>query len=91
MNDIVIYEEYYNNELINSISFDEPVYWEVLKATNYKVTSLDLLHKNISTRGFNITQNELIEIVNSLKKECLLYSSLDNSGIVSVIDTDIVI
>jgi len=90
-NDIVIYEEYYNNELINSISFDEPVYWEVLKATNYEVTSLDLLHKNILDRGFDITQNELIEILNNLKNEYLLYSSLDNSKIVSVIDTDIVI
>jgi len=88
---IINYEEYYNGELINSFSLIEPVYWEVLKLSNYEVTSLNSLVAGLSDKGFSLTQYEVIEVINNLKNGYMLYSNLDYTEIVGVINVDSVI
>lgn len=85
------YEEYYNGELINSFSLTEPVYWEVLKLSNYEVTSINSLLAGLSDKGFNLTQREVIEVINNLKNGYMLYSNSDYTEIVGVINVDSVI
>jgi len=89
--DIINYEEYYNDELINSFSFTDPLYWEVLKLANHQVISRDSLNAEVTNYGFNVNQQGLLEVINNLKNSFLLYSNSDSSELVSIINTDNVI
>jgi radical SAM superfamily enzyme YgiQ (UPF0313 family) len=90
-NEIVHYEEYFNNEIINSFSFTEPVYWEILQLANFEVISKDSLSRNLANLGFIINQKELSGAIGNLRNNYLLYSNLDESEIVSIIDTETVV
>jgi radical SAM superfamily enzyme YgiQ (UPF0313 family) len=85
------YEEYYNQELVNSITFTEPVYWEVLKLANHQVISKDYLQINLENKGFTMDKEELAEVIKNLKDSYLLYSNSDSTELVSVINTDALI
>jgi len=91
VNGSVFFEEYYNKILYSEIEFDQPEYWEVLKAANGKVCSLDEIGEILNKKGYEFTNNEMVEIIDNLKKEYILYSNKDYSGIVSIIDTDLAI
>ncbi len=80
------YREYFNNELIIELVFDDPIYWEILKSCNHHVSSLTELCTVLSS-----TKNNIVSTVKSLKSKGLLYHSEDFSEIVTPIDTDIAI
>ena len=87
----VFYEEYCCGRLINNIEFYEPQYWELLMTTNNKVCSLQEINVALIEKGYEFTQNEIIEIIQNLKGEYLLYANKDCSAVVSIIDTDKII
>ena len=87
-NGIVHYLEYREDLKIESLSFDKPVYWDVLKYSNDKVISANKLHEKIQSHYANLSLNQLIEIVDELNESYLLYCSKDRNKIVSIIDTD---
>jgi radical SAM superfamily enzyme YgiQ (UPF0313 family) len=84
---VVFFAEYYDNRVVNYIVFDEPIYWEVLRFANDTVRGFDELYSHLSTKYNDISREEAIDILDTLKNEYLLYSSEDLSQIVTVIDT----
>lgn len=83
------YMEYKDEQKIESLTFDQPEYWDVLKIANDEIISFTKLYQIINKRYNEISKERLLEIVNELEKNYLLYSSNDNSKIISVIDTDV--
>ena len=83
---VVYYEEYCNNQLIQTISFDQPEYIDVLKETNEKVISFTELFKKISAKHSAITAEKLMDILKKLKSEYLLYYNYDLTSVISIID-----
>lgn len=84
-NENIYYQETYNGKKIKEIEFDEIIHWNILREANNKVISLsDIRNSN----KFNIEEHNLISIIDDLKKEYLIYSNIDYSEIVSIINTD---
>lgn len=88
VNGKVNYLEYRENLKIDSITFDQPLYWDILKSANSEVVSAKKIYQCVSINYPNLDYNKLIEIVEELKSSYLLYSSSDYSKIVSIIDTE---
>ena len=89
--DSLIYKEYLNGELINALEIENTsLEYLVLKLANDSVCDYETLKTAItSTEGNeNITDCEIFNILEDLKKEGLIYSPSDFKEIVSVIDMD---
>ncbi len=86
-NGVIKYIEYREDLKVQSLTFDQPEYWDVLKIANDEVISLNKLQKKINEKYSDIDQSRLIEIAEELKSSYLLYSSADHSKMISVIDT----
>jgi hypothetical protein len=80
------YTETRGSVLINYIIFNEPEYWEVLKEANDEVTSLEKLLGKMKGKNFPMDEDRLIEIIQNLKSNYLLYADADYTRVVSVID-----
>lgn len=87
-NEEVNYLEYKEDLKIESLTFDQPEYWDVLKIANDQVISLKKLYREIQKKYSEMNLDRLIEIVIELKGSYLLYCSKDRNKIVSIIDTD---
>ncbi|MCD7914712.1 MAG: hypothetical protein LUG96_05260 [Tannerellaceae bacterium] len=86
-NKSVRYKEYYNERMINELEFEtHSIEWKILDEANNKVVSLQNL-----TNLFGKPQEEIIDILNELKKERLIYINKDYTEIVSIINTNILI
>jgi len=85
----IIYKEYLNGEIINELEIEfSSLEYLVLKKANESVCTLqDLKNDIMATQGNeNITDCEIYNILEDLKKEGLIYTPLDFSEIVTVFD-----
>jgi hypothetical protein len=87
-NNMIYYQESFNNKKIKEIVFDKPVYWDILTFCNKQVLSMEDLTHKLHEKRVQISQDDVITIVHELKKEHLLYANKDSSEIVTVINTD---
>ena len=87
-NEKIHYLEYQNDLQIDSVIFDDKIYWDVLTFANDKVVSYNKLYKYISEKYKNISEDKVTEIISDLKDKYLLYASHDFKKIVSIINTD---
>ena len=85
----IIYREYLNDKLISQVLLDNPEYWEVLTAANYKVISFDQLMAVMKEKYSDITSQKVISIIDELQNNYLLYSDNEHKTIISIIDTGI--
>jgi len=77
--DVINYLEYKDNLKIDSLSFEQPEFWDVLKIANDEIVSEKMMLEKIQEKYENITKDELKEIIKKLKDNYLLYSSEDNA------------
>jgi radical SAM superfamily enzyme YgiQ (UPF0313 family) len=87
-NNVINYLEYKDNLKTESLLFDQPEYWDVLRIANDEVINFRTLFKKMSEKHENISEDKLREIIQDLNNSYLLYSSIDNSKMVSIIDTE---
>lgn len=83
--DSFIYREYCNHDLINEleVEFNSPEYY-VLSKANDQVSSLDSIVSSLTNNSFS--KNIILESIDELRSEGLLFHSKDYSEIISVID-----
>lgn len=86
--DIIFYEEYKGFELVNNIGFDQPIYWEILSHCNSQKGSLHSIQKNLTAKGFPVSETQIQIHLRELQSEYLIYCNTDDSEIVTIIDTD---
>jgi radical SAM superfamily enzyme YgiQ (UPF0313 family) len=86
--EVIKYAEYRADLKVQSLTFDQPEYWDVLKFANDEVVSLNKLQRKINEKYSDIDHSRLIEIIEELESSYLLYSSTDHSKMVSIIDTE---
>lgn len=87
-NGVVKYVEYREDLKVQSLTFNQPEYWDVLKFANDEVISLNKLQKKINEKYSDIDQPRLMEIIEDLESSYLLYSSTDHAKMISIIDTE---
>lgn len=80
-----IYKEYLNRGIINELEIDySSIEWCVLKHSNDEIFSIDKLKKMHP----EITDCEIINILEDLRKEGLIYTNNDYTEILSIIDIE---
>lgn len=87
----VIYREYFNGTSINELEFElDSSDWYILKQANEKVISYEELIAGVrSDLDANFMDVEMINAIEDLKNEGLIYVSDDYSEIVSIVNTTI--
>lgn len=83
-----IYREYFNSKIINELEFEnESIELFILQKTNNQIYSFEKL-KDIYYKELKIVvlELELINAIEALKKERLIYVSDDYKEIVSVVN-----
>lgn len=85
---VINYLEYKDNVKVNSLIFDQPEYWDVLKKANDKIISFEKLYKDLKEKYIHLTESKLNKIINDLNESYLLYSSANRKKNISIIDTD---
>lgn len=89
--DAVLYKELFNNNVVNEFELDE-IDWFILKKANAKVISIEFLMKEIRDKIKNEFMDiEIINTLENLKLEKLIYLSDDYKEIVSVINTELIV
>ena len=83
---IYYFEQYKKDELIHQIVFNEPEYIDVLKTANNEVTSYEKIKNILEMKYEGITEERILEILQNLKNEFLIYYSTDKTRIISIID-----
>lgn len=87
--DSILYIEKLNNEIINELEIDySSLEYLILHNSNNKVLTLNDIYNILSqsTKYSNITDCELFNTLEELKKEGLIYTTKDYSEIVSIIN-----
>ncbi len=89
----IIYEEYLNGEIINKLEIEKKsLEYFILQESNESVLSFEYLMQKAKLIMNNImTDYEVINILDELKREGLIYASHDYSEIVSVINIKVMI
>lgn len=83
-NSSVFYRELYNGLLINELEFDKnDSHWKILCFCNRQICSLETLVQQL-----HIEKEAVVDIIDSLVKEKILYSDKDYSEIMTIINTD---
>lgn len=87
----VLYKELFNNNVINEFELDE-MDWFILESANRQVIGIEFLLKEIKKKiKKEFMEIEIINTLENLRFEKLLYLSDDYSEIVSVINTELVV
>ncbi|MCS2221621.1 radical SAM protein [Bacteroides fragilis] len=86
----IIYKEKLNGETFNELEIDySSLEYMILKKSNQSVLTFECLKKTISGSEYkNITDCELYNTIENLKKEGLIYTPNDYSEIISIADID---
>lgn len=88
INDKIIYKEFYDKALINSLEFESAsIEWLILGFANDAVISSSMLLDKCRYY-YDVTLNDIIECINRLSAERLLYHSANYSENITVIDVD---
>lgn len=90
-NGTVLYKELFNNNVINEFELDE-MDWFILESANKQVIGIQFLLKEIKDKiKKEFMEIEIINTLENLRFEKLLYLSDDYNEIVSVINTELVV
>lgn len=91
--DIILYKEYFNETPINELAFEQTsLDWYILTKSNSCVYSYNELLNDINSDFPNLPSSvDVIEIIEGLKGEGLIYASDNYSELVSIIDIDLVV
>lgn len=85
----VEYIEYYDNVEINHLELEQDsLEWEILTHTNHEVMSADSLLERMIEKKPDITRDNVIEAINALSAERLVYHNADYSENVAVVDVE---
>lgn len=86
------FKEYYNLRIINELEFEKnSKEWLVLESVNSEVKSFSIVLNELNEKSTPTTQEELLEIIDALEKEQLLFCSKDRQEMVSLINTNVII
>lgn len=87
----IIYREYFNGTSINELELEsDSIDWYILKQANDKVVSYEELIEGVREKfDINFMDVEMINTIEELKNEGLIYVSDDHSEIISIINTTI--
>lgn len=87
-NDIVEYVEYYDGIEINRLEFEKnSLEWSVLTLTNKEVLSVETLLEKCQT-AHDVNHESIIECIDALCSERLIFHNSDYSENVAVVDVD---
>lgn len=90
-NHTILYKELFNNNVINEFELDE-MDWFILESANRQVIGIEFLLKEIKDKiKKEFMDIEIINTLENLRFEKLLYLSEDYNEIVSVINTELVV
>jgi hypothetical protein len=89
-NKLPIFKEYIENKEIKSITFDEPLYWEIMVIANFQAVSFNDILVKLNENGNTCSESQLKSILINLKNEYLVYFNESMSKIISIIDTSII-
>lgn len=90
-NHTVLYKELFNSNVINEFELDE-MDWFILESANKQVIGIEYLLKEIKDKiKKEFMEIEIINTLENLRFEKLLYLSDDYNEIVSVINTELVV
>ena len=90
-NHTILYKELFNNNVINEFELDE-MDWFILESANRQVICIEFLLKEIKDKiKKEFMEIEIINTLENLRFEKLLYLSDDYNEIVSVINTELVV
>ena len=91
--DIILYKEYFNETPINELAFEQTsLDWYILTKSNSCVYSYNELLNDINSDFPNLPSSvDVIEIIEGLKGEGLIYASDNYSELVSIIDIDLIV
>lgn len=90
-NHTILYKELFNNNVINEFELDE-MDWFILESANRQVIGIEFLLKEIKDKiKKEFMEIEIINTLENLRFEKLLYLSDDYNEIVSVINTELVV
>lgn len=89
----VIYREYFNDTSINELEFElKSLDWLILNTANKEVVSFEKLYLLAKAKiDFALMEIEVINAIEDLKHEGLLYSSDDYNEIISIINIETLI
>lgn len=88
----ILYKELLNSLSINELEFErDSKEWFVLENANSEVKSFNTVLNDINRRNMPTTSDELLEIIDSLEKENLLFCSRDKREMVTIINTNSII
>jgi radical SAM superfamily enzyme YgiQ (UPF0313 family) len=81
----LIYSEFINNELVKSIPFYQMWIFDILFLTEQRIENLTNLSLELNAIYPNLTLDEIIDALNILKSNYLIYFTPDFNSIISVI------
>ena len=82
---VLYYAEYLNDEEIENVVFEEPIYGEVLKALQEQVLSFEALYVKVNDRVTNLSKVGLKNVLTHLIDAKIIYYNKDFSNVVSLI------
>lgn len=87
----ILYKELFNNNVINEFELDA-IDWFILEQANSQVISIKFILQEIRNRiKKEFMEIEIINVLENLKSERLIYISCDYKEIVSIINTESII
>lgn len=91
-NNIVQYIERINEEIILKLEFDviNSFHWRILECCNNEVCSLDDIINHLELENNNISQEYVKNTLMELNSEYIMYSNLEYSENISIINTDFI-
>lgn len=79
------YREFMNDAEIKTLTFDHPVYYDILNEADEKIVTFDQMFLKLSEKYPALTSDELKKYLSELKRYYILYYNNKSSAIVSLI------
>ena len=87
LDEVVRYREFCNNQRINELELEkDSVEWKILLLINNEVVSVDSLHQTLQNENFIIAKVDMINILDELASENLIFHNSDYSENISIIN-----
>lgn len=88
-NEAIQYLEYQGDLKVESILFDKPEYWEILRLANDRILTSSQLFVKTKEKFPLLREEDFFKILDELRAKYLLYCSENNRKIITIIDTDL--
>ena len=86
----IYYKEYFNGIEIKCLIFRDIYYWDILRITNSHVLNIDEVCSELLKKHGTVDKEQIIEQINELRNEHIIYSDDNYETIITIIDTDII-